>query len=779
MPPKFWAEKTRTVLRRWLAAEEDVAAPPPDKGDGDKWYDGSEIESLSMEQILSEGIAEGRDKVFIIALNDFSAAVGDKWDRLKTKVDLISDNAARRHLERGSLYQNIGEGVYLVTVQVSGGADCQAKVFAMAEDLGRRLVGDRFVSLASSGVAVAEADASLLLDAHGRFDPEAVTRLARDPDNILPPPPPTAAVAAEPVGRMVPLEFEVRDRLEARLVANAPRLGDEIDIGASGTRDDPPDRDPAWATAEGGGGDLAVVASATRADGEFDQRYSVGSAGADRAFGESGDGRDRGDAAVPISGERADRAPLILEGGGGGRRDGDPRWDSGDRGERAIQMVSDGLEAKAEAAWVGIVGAETAAASTTAEETAPNGKLRGDVAGWRPMESQAKPLSPGADVALSASGLRDPELVPIAPGGSGPRPPGREVAITAPDSRDPALVPMAAAAGRSEPDWREGEVAAKRPDAASSADPPTAGKSRPDLAPPPPPSDRASPPPPDWAEQAKPEGGADAPRLVAIDHCGQASSVPEWLEIIPMAPKPKAAERETRANFAMIGTLWRPCWAIGSGRVESHLCRPVLREGKKLRAGNDLLRLLDGNTERLDYETLLAAVVGLSAAGGRRLGTLILPLTYQTLHLDGEMARILPALAAIAGLGGVGRLLVEVAEVPPAAHSDHLVRILAPLRQRTSGILLRRSLVAPQWRADSVGDLAGIGLDLAELEQWQRGSGPLAESMRRFRAQIAPIPAYAWNFSTSREVATANDAGFALGNGANLTPDLPQPQPEG
>ena len=167
MPPKFWAEKTRTVLRRWLAAEEDVAAPPPDKGDGDKWYDGSEIESLSMEQILSEGIAEGRDKVFIIALNDFSAAVGDKWDRLKTKVDLISDNAARRHLERGSLYQNIGEGVYLVTVQVSGGADCQAKVFAMAEDLGRRLVGDRFVSLASSGVAVAEADASLLLDAHG------------------------------------------------------------------------------------------------------------------------------------------------------------------------------------------------------------------------------------------------------------------------------------------------------------------------------------------------------------------------------------------------------------------------------------------------------------------------------------------------------------------------------------------------------------------------------------------------------------------------------------
>jgi len=648
MAGKFWSEKTRTVLRRWLAAEEDPAAPPPAAGEPGKWYDGSEIESLSMEQILTEGIAEGRDKVFIIALNDFSTAVGDKWNRLKTKVDLIADNAARRHLERGSLYQAIGDGIYLVTVQVSGGADWRAKVFAMAEDLGRRLVGDRFVSLAAAGVAVAEAEAVLLLDAQGRFDPEAVTRLARDPGRLLPPPESPAGLA-EAAGRMVPLDFERRGRPEGRLVATPILQPDEIAVSASATRPERPDSDPDWGASQ-------------RRDEELGPWFSNES-GDDRPFAVSGDGAERPDAAVPTCGDRRDDRPL---------------WDSAERAERPNRMVSDHCEAPPDAAWVEVAGAKR------------------DSAEWTTCEPHA--------------------------GAAG----------------DPSL---------------------------PKAFPP-----------------HHSPPPVEWTEQAKPEGGPPSPRLVAIDLAGQAKSAPEWAEIAPMGAKPpgaepKAAERPSRTNFVMIEAQWRPCWAIGSGRVDAHLCRPVLRDGQMLRVGDDLLRALDGKADRLDYETLLAAVVGLSAAGGRRLGTLILPLTYRTLGVDTEMARILPALAALRALAGMGRLLVEVAEVPQSARSDALARMLAPLRHPAGGVLLRRTLALPQWRSDAVGGLAGIGLDLTGLEEWERDPGHLAASLKRFRAQVDPLPTYAWGLATPREVAAARESGFVLGNGVTLVADLPQPAP--
>jgi len=860
MPARFWTEKTRR-FRRWLAAEDDEAeaerpavAPTSNADDRDKWYDGSEIESLSMEQILLEGVAAGRDKVYLIALDDFSGAVGDKWPRLKTKVDLITDNAARRHLERGCLFQNLGDGLYTVAVQADGGPAALAKVFAMAEDIGRRLVGDRFTGLKAAGVVVAQVEASRVLDAAGKFDPLAVNRLVRDSGAILAPldPPPADE---RPAARMVALDHRPREHAEGRMVAMALPSGFG-DVGATDTRQPGADTASDWRSGERGDEDWETASTAGR--GDDDSAWFSGERQRnDPAFGVSGEREDRdiqwgggGEAGrsaspVPIGDEAAAKDERWIAEGGGGAVD-DPRWDSAESVGRSGRLMVDAARPAAEEIWLGaeggagreagewgaaertgrgaptMVAGDTAAAGTGPPPAAPfdgGGRaapewnaaeaLQADAdPAWRTIEAGAPPSvgAEGAPVALSGWSPLNPAAVQPPPSAARNGPDWREGEITVartrglsaaaasgdtPSSAAAAAAIWEKAAGTPRgaaivPPDTAGMVAMRVAPAADPAVSPTGAGAEWTVAPVEPASGRPRSPPAvpksepepgparEWRDQKPPEG-AVAPRLERIDHVPVEKPPVEWRDIAPMAPKAKAAAPDMlpRSNFAVVETVWRPCRMPPSGRVEAHLCLPILREGGKVRRGDALLPALGGKSERLDYEMLMAAVVALSRAGGRPLGTIVVALHYSTLHLDAEVARIRPALAALAGLPGVGRLLVEVGEVPPNAQSARLVKSLAPLRLAGTGLLLRRSLALPQWRVEAVGDLAGIGLDLAALKDWEREPGHLPEALRRFRAQTGPVPAYAWNVADGRELTAIAEARFTLA--ALSGPDLSLP----
>jgi len=861
MAAETWTKKTLNMLRRLLPEEEEGNPPPPVPSKPGQWYDGSEIKSLSMEQILEEWVHEGNDKVYTIALQDFSGAVGDKWDRLKTKVDMIADNVARRHIGRGTIYKNFGEGLYVLVVPGNDSDGHMQRVFAMAEDLGRRLVGDKFRNLKKSGIIVAQADASDLLGPDGRFDPAAVTRIALDADLALPlPDEPLQTPPADAPGRMVAMDLQAVERAQGHMVVTAIAVGEDADVPLSGTREEKEAPVPDWTTAPDSDTTPQVADSATRAEKDF-CAWDSG-----ETFVASGDIAPGGGASlsgfVMVTDGAPGRDPLLAIGaenasGGGARMvvtgaadpavETDPRWiaagdaaagrDVGESGEIRrdpllrpqaasrggdvpevwIDAAGPGKAARpmgydeaagrrAEAKGVAIVGGPPKAAGMTAVAAAtPSGEsvwqamAPPDGRGIAAATGAATPPPPPERLPGDAPSGQDRAGVEWRAGEVVVRPPGQQASPGVPGAaRDSGkergtwepgtgpsratLAPIAPPGGAGRPDIQEWEkAAAALPPAAAAPSPPAAAAATAarEPAPPPPLPERTPPAKPAQMWQAgEPREEAPEAKMVDIDH---APTVPgeEWRAIAKMAPKPREAERPAallpRSSFAMVEAMWRPTWTMARRRVELHLCRPILRDGRSVRGGDDLLPLLGGVVERLDYETILAAVVSLSRVGGRALGTIVLPIHFPTLRLQAEIDRILPALDACAGLPGIGGLWVEVTGVPATAKSARLAEMVARVRDHCAGVLLRRDLAAPQWDPASVGAVEGVGIDLAGLNQWERNPGHLAETLRQFRAQARPLPAYAWGLRDHRELTVAIEAGFAITNGADLLPDTALP----
>ncbi len=192
MATDFWKGKAGTLLGQLLGldVEEGASSPvrKPSSRDEQKWYDGSEVKSLTLEQVLKEEAANGPggNKVYTVTLDEFAAAVGDKWSRLKGKVDLIADGVARRHVGKGILCTNLADGSFMVTVLGKGSAEGRRRVVGLADDLGHRLVGSLFDGKREAKVRITEADPAELLDADGNIKADVWARLVQAPEVEVP-----------------------------------------------------------------------------------------------------------------------------------------------------------------------------------------------------------------------------------------------------------------------------------------------------------------------------------------------------------------------------------------------------------------------------------------------------------------------------------------------------------------------------------------------------------------------------------------------------------------
>lgn len=186
MATDFWQGKTGAILSQLLGLEVEAGASSPlQKADtgASQWYDGTEVKSLTLEQILKEEISSGSgDKVFTVTLDDFATAVGDKWSRLKVKVDLIADGVARRHVGKGILCSTLADGSLMITVLGQGSAEGRQRVVGLADDLGHRLVGAVFDGQKERKTRITEVDPADLLGADGNVSPDVWTKLAQAPE---------------------------------------------------------------------------------------------------------------------------------------------------------------------------------------------------------------------------------------------------------------------------------------------------------------------------------------------------------------------------------------------------------------------------------------------------------------------------------------------------------------------------------------------------------------------------------------------------------------------
>lgn len=813
-----------SALRRLLdAAEADSAAPAADPRAPSGWYDGSGLDELRLDDVLGAAEAGGDEVAWTIALRVFGESVGDKWPRLKAKVDLIVDSAARRHIDGAATFKSVEDGVYAVAFKGARHSAFEKRVVAMAEDLGRHLVGDRFVGRSAEGPAAAAAggaaaqaqgaageekkddsppwvvvsaiDPSKVGSSDGSFDAKEILRLAvADPafpagDEFL------LRLVSDPKGSLIALTFEPKEKVDPKLVAQDPRppkpgaFGEGAD-GAPG----------GWTTFQGGsgGGSPPIQVSATAGRGSADPVVSESMDGAERpVFVPSSSERIEREAGSMSGTESAPRETSSVFGAPDGKEKGtvwvktgggaasssaapnpsserigaDPRWiHQEERGKDAAFAGGDfgpGLRETGILVGGGEEGrARPNGVGASSEASARMPVLVEGASGGRRgavLVSDGERRKEASASAVLASGDRPAAFVPVDPGGSGRK--------ADPDWIEASGVPPGAGAmdmggfeGRRGPVDLETAGPAESAGAAKAA-PPAASSAPPDVR-----------KPPEWSKMASGDAKLEG-REVEIVPPSPKRGDPIWADLVREAFAGQGPKKPVDSlSFSLLEVSWRPILEASSSRTVMHLCRSLLRMRSNLLEDDAVASAFAGQVERLDEQAFLAALSGLSSNKEGARGVVVLPLRFATLR-SSFADRLPPLLSALSCVKNVSRILVEVTDIPADFRPDRLESVLSSLRPHAAGMLLRSSSPSPVWSGASFAKVFAVGFDLSRLDKSARAPDRLPSLLKGFRSRSASASSYAWGAASPAEAQAVQEAGFALVSGPGVSSDVSLPSP--
>lgn len=365
--PEFWKAPV-SRLRRWFGFDVAAAAKAKAVANG-PLGDEPEDRLRGLDQALQDEIGRGVSKIYSVNLDDIRGAVGDKWSRLKTKVDLISDGVARRHTGRGSLCTVEGEdGSYTVMMVGPDSDEGRKRAVDVANDLGHRLIGAGLGD-STAKIRAFENDPREFYATSGKLNEETlptIVRLGRelflgDDGGAASTNQAAAAVSADEKstgrGHGPGAEEAAAAAGQVGIAANRRR---DADIRAPGVGADRPSRDGRWvtgaATAHGApdpgrSGDRAEVTpdcGRTRERAEVAPEWD-GTGSVRRAAADYGRSHDRPETIPEWESTIAAKGPAADYGRSHGRRDPETRLAMGQKGDRAPppQAVTPKVEAVA------------------------------------------------------------------------------------------------------------------------------------------------------------------------------------------------------------------------------------------------------------------------------------------------------------------------------------------------------------------------------------------------------------------------------------------------
>jgi hypothetical protein len=138
----------------------------------------------------------GAGRLRVVSLAEFRQSVGDKWPRLVDKVVILADTVIRAHMGAGNLSQRQGEDCWLLLFPVEHPEEARRRTVEIADDISRRLLGERCVHNTRPLAQAAHLMAGEALAANGRIDLGAMARVLTQSRAILDDDEPMAAADA-------------------------------------------------------------------------------------------------------------------------------------------------------------------------------------------------------------------------------------------------------------------------------------------------------------------------------------------------------------------------------------------------------------------------------------------------------------------------------------------------------------------------------------------------------------------------------------------------------
>jgi len=136
--------------------------------------------AVNIEDILKEEEDEDIGKLHVLSLTEFHQALGDTWDAREAKIFLLTEGVLRDRVGLGNRWEHHSKEIYIMLFPTLSEIEADARAFEIAEELGRKIIGDRFDGERRPLVRIAGVDPKDALSADGTLNIELLEKAGRE-----------------------------------------------------------------------------------------------------------------------------------------------------------------------------------------------------------------------------------------------------------------------------------------------------------------------------------------------------------------------------------------------------------------------------------------------------------------------------------------------------------------------------------------------------------------------------------------------------------------------
>ncbi|WP_417789296.1 hypothetical protein [Terasakiella pusilla] len=135
---------------------------------------------VSIEDIVSDDDHEEIGKIFVLSLTEFHEAMGDTWDKREAKIMLLTESVLRQRIGAGNRWEHQSKEIFILIFPTLPEIEGAARTYDIAEELGLKIIGERFDGSKRPLIRVAGVDPKDVLTEDGKLDIEKLEQVGRE-----------------------------------------------------------------------------------------------------------------------------------------------------------------------------------------------------------------------------------------------------------------------------------------------------------------------------------------------------------------------------------------------------------------------------------------------------------------------------------------------------------------------------------------------------------------------------------------------------------------------
>lgn len=135
---------------------------------------------VSIEDIVSDDDHEEIGKIFVLSLTEFHEAMGDTWDKREAKIMLLTESVLRQRIGAGNRWEHQSKEIFILIFPTLPEIEGAARTYDIAEELGLKIIGERFDGSKRPLIRVAGVDPKDVLSEDGKLDIAKLEQAGRE-----------------------------------------------------------------------------------------------------------------------------------------------------------------------------------------------------------------------------------------------------------------------------------------------------------------------------------------------------------------------------------------------------------------------------------------------------------------------------------------------------------------------------------------------------------------------------------------------------------------------